>query len=202
MAWAKYVVVLGPDGSGKTTLADRLAASLETEGYAVSRLNFSFGIMPPISRLLGRGERKGAPEGLRDSGMVKPLKWSRAAVLACWYGLDHLMGRFTLARIRKNEVVIFARSYHDFLYQRAFLNLPQAIPRFFLALGPKPDLVVTPIRDPQRIHEQKPELSSKEISEQYSRITGRLVYYHYFSTIDAQDGIVSTVARTRERLGL
>lgn len=200
MSRAKYIVLLGPDGSGKTTVANRLAASLEAEGHTVSRLNYSFGIMPPISRLLGKGERKVAPEGQRDSGMVKPLTWRRAAILACWYGIDHLFGHWRLRSGPMDEVVIFARAYHDFLYQRAYLNLPQVIPRLFLALGPKPDLVVTPLRDPQAINKQKPELTTVEIAEQYTRIIGRLKRYHYFTCIDASDGVTPVIAIIHARL--
>lgn len=202
MARAKYVVVLGPDGSGKTTVADKLAEVLKSEGKQVTRINFSFGIMPSISRVLGRSEGKAAPEGLRDSGMVRPLRWARAATLACWYGIDHVLGHFWLRRGQAGEFVIFARSYHDFLYQRAYLNLPRAIPRLFLALGPKPDLVATPLRDPHEINSQKPELTIGEIVEQYARITNRLGCYRYFSSIDASDGIAPTVARLRRRAGV
>lgn len=202
MARAKYVVLLGPDGSGKTTVADRLAVALEADGHSVSRLNFSFGIMPAISRVLGKEERKAAPEGQRGSGMVKPLTWGRAAFLACWYGIDHLLGHWWMRRGPVGEVVIFARSYHDFLYQRAYLNLPEAIPRLFLALGPKPDLVATPLRDPQAINGQKPELTTAEITEQYTRIVGRFKRYQYFAGINASDGVIPVVARIRDRLGL
>lgn len=202
MARAKYVVMLGPDGSGKTTVADKLAQSLSDEGQNVARKNFSFGFMPPISSLVGRGERKSAPEGERNSGMVQPLGRAHAMLLACWYGIDHILGHIRLNSRRENAVVIFARSYHDFLYQRAYLNLPQVMPRFFLAIGPKPDLVATPLRDPQGIHDQKPELTVAEISEQYERITQRLQRYHYFMIIDASAGIEATVKNLRQRANL
>lgn len=202
MQRAKYIVLLGPDGSGKTALADALAAGLIAEGQVVSRLNFSFGIMPPLSRVLGRGKREISEVGLRDSGMVEPLRLGRVVILACWYGVDHLMGRWRLWRGPKGEVVIFARSYHDFLYQRAYLYLPIAIPRFFLALGPKPDLLASPLRDPKVIHDQKPELTEAEIADQYWRLEDRLERCRYFVRIDAADGIVPTVARLREMAAL
>jgi len=202
MVRPKYIVVLGPDGSGKTTVADCLATELRAEGRAVTRRDFSFGIMPPISRLLRRRQRDSAPEGQPDSGMVKPLNPGRAAILACWYGIDHLMGRWQLRRGSPGELVIFARSYHDFLYQRAYLRLPVAIPRFFLAFGPKPHMVVTPLQDPQVIHDRKPELTVAEIAEQYARIAHRFARYPYFSSIDASGGVRLTVRRIREHLNL
>lgn len=200
-ARAKYVVILGPDGSGKTTIANGLADVLADE-FAVRRNNFTFGIMPSISRVLGRAERKSTHEGQRGSGMVHPLERNRAIILAVWYGLDHLMGHLALRKTENSEIVIFARSYHDFLYQRAYLNLPKAIPRFFLKLGPKPDLLLVPVRDPDIVHEQKPELTAKEIAEQYSRITAQMSRISYYVKIDASGGIDETISRCRMYLGL
>ena len=202
MSRAKYVVLLGPDGSGKTTVADKLAHSLNDEGRDVARKNFSFGFMPPISSLVGRGTRKSTTAGERNSGMVKPLGPAHATLLAFWYGIDHLLGHIYLSCRRKNGIVIFARSYHDFLYQRAYLNLPRALPRFFIAIGPKPDLIATPLRDPQCIHDQKPELTVMEISDQYDRITESLDYYHYFAVINASPGVDYTVKNLRQRVNL
>ncbi|MXU65016.1 nucleoside/nucleotide kinase family protein [Oceanomicrobium pacificus] len=202
MAWAKYIVVIGPDGSGKTSVADMLAQSLRDEGRHVARKNFSFGFMPPVSALLGRRKLKEFREGEPNSGMVKPLGRAHAMFLACWYGIDHLLGYLGPQCWRKNAVVVFARSYHDFLYQRAYLKLPPVLPRFFLALGPKPDLVATPMRDPQSIHDQKPELTATEITEQYERILQRFQRYSYFAAIDASEGTEATVKSIRQRAHL
>ena len=202
MARAKYIVILGPDGSGKTSVADHLAESLALDNVPAHRMNFSFRIMPPLSILLGRKPKKAAPEGQRDAGMVNPLNLPKALLLGIWYGVDHVLGHITLRRANPNRAVIFARSYHDFLYQRAYLNLPCLIPRFFIALGPKPDLIATPRRDPQTIHRTKPELTVEEIDQQYERIAERLKHYPYFTCIDASAGVHDTVLRIRRRLRL
>lgn len=199
IARSRYIIILGPDGSGKTTLADKLAEKLKIEGQTATRKNFSFGIMPPISRLLGRDKSKQFLEGQRDSGMVTPLPSIIASLLASWYGIDHLLGHWRLRHGQTHEIVIFARSYHDFLYQRAYLNLPVAIPWLFLALGPKPDLLITPLRDPQAINKQKPELTTTEITSQYERILKRLSDYPTFAGIDASKGIDSTVIQLYEK---
>lgn len=193
------MIILGPDGCGKTTVSDELAAALSNEN-CVRRLNFSFGILPPLSQLIGRKKRIGAPEGLEGSGMVEPLNLYRASTLAVWYGLDHLLGHWKIWRMKSGETMIFARAYHDFLYQRAYLKVPKWIPMMFLALGPKPDLLGVPVRDPRTVHEQKPELTVQEISEQYSRIDSALKNFTYYVAIDASGGIETTVDELRRLL--
>lgn len=196
----KYILVLGPDGCGKTTVADELANLVEAAGHSALRLDFSFGIMPSISRVLGRAERKAASEGQLNSGMVEPLPASRAAILAIWYGIDHVMGHWKLRFGKSDDLFIFARSYHDFLYQRAYLRLPPIIPLLFLILGPKPDLLLVPFRCPKAIHQQKPELTVQEISDQYDRIEGKMARYRNFQMIDASGGVTQTVLRCRNLL--
>lgn len=197
----KYIVILGPDGSGKTTIADALAKELSS-AQPVRRHNFSFGIMPPISRVVGRATHPTTTEGQRNAGMVKPVRRMRAIILSIWYGIDHILGYFTLIKLKPGTVVIFARSYHDFLYQRAYLNLPKFIPRLFIFLGPKPNFVASLVRNAQVIHSQKPELTIDEINEQYFRISERFLRYRYFDKINAENGINSTIAIIRKRLGI
>ena len=198
---ARYLVVIGPDGSGKTSVADRLAEIL-SEDIPVRRMNFSFGRLPSLSAVLGRPPRRAAPEGQRGAGMVQPLSAGRALLLGIWYGIDHVLGHLTLRRAQPGELIVFARSYHDFLYQRAYMNMPRFVIRIFLALGPAPVLAVTPMRAPKAIHEAKPELTELEIAEQYTRIIRALNRYSYFACIDASAGVEETVRSVREKLPL
>ena len=69
MVHSKYIIILGPDGSGKTTLSDKLAEKIKAEKRSVKRINFSFGIMPPISSVLRRKKHKYLPEGETNSGI-------------------------------------------------------------------------------------------------------------------------------------
>ena len=192
MTSSKYIVIVGPDGCGKTSVADKLAEAQRSESL-VRRMNFSFGILPSISTILQRVPKEALPEGQKNAGMVEPLHPLKASILAIWYGIDHLLGVFVL---RKNigSVTIFARSYHDFIYQRAYKRLPRFIPAIFLALGPKPDLVVLPLRDAKSIHDMKPELTKTEIMEQYARVSRQFGRLAYFNEIDGTPGIESVVS--------
>jgi energy-coupling factor transporter ATP-binding protein EcfA2 len=198
-----YVVVLGPDGSGKSTVADLLASDLRNE-LKVSRRDFSFGILPSISSILNRKNVKAQPEeGAAMSGMVTPLTPFKSILVGIWYGLDHVLGHlsFVLAGKGRARFYVFARSYHDFLYQRAYRRIPYFIPRLFLALGPRPDLIVCPFRDPDVIHANKPELTAEEIREQYDLIVRHFESQSGFHLIDASVGAADTVGKITSLLG-
>jgi len=191
---APYIVVVGPDGCGKTTIANRTAERLAKNTRTLRR-DFRFEILPPISRVLRREHRKSKPaEGTHLIGMVTPLTPLKAAIVGIWYGIDHLLGHLLVqASRRKQSALVFARSYHDFMYQRAYERIPTFIPRTFIALGPKPDLIVCPYRDPATIFAGKPELTEDEIRRQYLDISRRLGAHQNFHFVDANCGVDTTV---------
>lgn len=195
-----YIIVVGPDGCGKTTLVERLVNLFSTD-HLVKTMIFSFGILPSLSTISGRQPRKLHIPGERNSGMVRPLNMTKALVLACWYGVDHVLGHI---KIRKNDepcVMLFARSYHDFLYQRAYINLPKIVPKFFLLLGPQPDFIFVPVRSAKEINLIKPELDCEEIQNQYYRIIDGLEHTVNFHKIDASKGVDATVKKMMEIIG-
>lgn len=195
----KYIVIVGPDGCGKTTIADALYEFFKPDNK-VFRLNFRFGILPPLSTLLGLTQKRHSPEGTPDSGMVIPLNKFHASILGIWYGIDHALGHFKFMGKMRGSVVISARSYHDFFYQRAYKNLPTIIPNFFVMIGPKPNYILTPLRDSKEINDMKPELSSNEIEDQYRRINDNLSCYDYFCLISANNGIADTIDKIKKKI--
>ena len=71
--------------------------------------------------------------------------------------------------------------------------MPKCIPKFFLALGPKPSLLILPIRESCAIRECKPELTENEIDNQYLRISSEFNSKSYFEAIDAKDGVTHVI---------
>lgn len=193
---ARYIVIVGPDGSGKTTVADGVSMRLR-ERVKVVRCDFSFGILPRISDVLRRRQSiRGSKEGEFLSGMATPLSALKATLVGIWYGVDHLLGHMAVRSAeRRGAVLVFARSYHDFMYQRAYERIPTVFVRFFLAVGPKPDIIACPHRAPEIIQATKPELTVEEIRRQYQRIDSRLGQSRGFLSIDASGGIDSTIAK-------
>ena len=88
----KYVVIIGPDGCGKTSIANKLADILPSE-YTPILKTFSFNLLPSMSKVLRLNRRKKKKEGQINIGMVKPLSFFRVIITATWYGIDHVLGR-------------------------------------------------------------------------------------------------------------
>ena len=189
-----YIVILGPDGSGKTSIANDLYKKLSDIGDNVLRYNFSFKILPSISSMLKRKRKLKFKPGTEHIGMVNPLNSLRASILSLWYGLDHIIGSHLIMRNNNQiDAIIFARSYHDFYYQRAYMNAPKRLLKILNKISYPPSIVIVPHRSSDEIFKQKPELTQKEIENQYSKIIKNLGNSNNFFLVDASNGLTETV---------
>ena len=162
--YKKFIVILGPDGCGKTTFTNQLFLKIDQK--KIKFFNFKF-FFPELSRFLFLKKKKIILG--KHSGMVKPLSPIHSNLLAIWYGIDYMFGNF-IRLFSKYELLVCTRSYHDFFYQKAYRNVNKAIPNFFLYLGPRPDLIIILKRDIKSIYKDKNELSLEEIKIQYQRL--------------------------------
>lgn len=197
------VVLLGPDGSGKSTVADMIVASLQTEGINARHHAHRFGILPPLSALRRKGKRTISTQEKEVAGTPKydlrensPL---RAFLYVTWYGLDYLLGgvwlRWRNRFGRGRDAAIFARYFYDYYYQSNNRRLPDGVKRAIEALVPRPDFIFFLERDAQEIHDGKPELPVSEIEKQQRIIRERLGSYPQFMVIDARGGAAATAAQ-------
>ena len=193
------VAFIGPDGSGKTTVIDVLKSAGIWSEHTLSERTLSYGILPSLSSIVGR-KRIQQPEGTEGAGMGAPLSPFRCFVLSVWYGMDLLLAWLVVLTRRQPTVFVFSRYYLDFFYQRGYRKACLPLLRLFIFLGPKPDYIFVLRRDPQRIFEQKPELSAAEIRFQYRLIRNRLSKYPAYIEIDASRGIDATVKDVLKRL--
>jgi len=159
------VVLAGPDGTGKSTLADGLESTSQGVFRRVSRLHLTPGLLPPPARLLGRTAGDVTePHARTPSGPVG----SRARIV--YLATDTLLGwgpRVSIPRVRSGLVLI-ERGWRDLEVDPRRYRL-SAGARAVRALGrilPKGDLTLVLGAPSAEIHARKPELAIDEIERQ------------------------------------
>lgn len=160
-----YVLVAGPDGTGKSTLVRRLTELGGREFRAVRTMHWRPGVLPRLGHLAGRE----VPDATRphDRPPYGPLL---SLVRLVYYWLDQVVG-FWLAISpcrRRGGLVVMERGYWDMLVdpRRYRLGCPSMITRFLGPLVPRPDLTVVLGGDPTVIADRKGELPAAEIARQ------------------------------------
>ncbi len=158
-----FVVVCGPDGSGKTTLARTLM-----EKFGGPGLYFHFIPSPSTSLLDHVPEDDTLIEKNREAGsrFVGWLRIGRNLVRA-WAAYLRAIKPAT----RSGRLVVGDRWLYGFVGQPLALKFhgPAALARFVLRLIPRPDLVVVLDAPASVIHSRKAELSIDEIESERER---------------------------------
>lgn len=167
----KFIVVLGTDGAGKSTIISGLMPKLEEMfplGVVVKHLKPDF--LPPLGRFRGVKHEAGYvcrdPHGSRPSGKIGSL------ARICYLTLDYILGYWLKVRrhLTKSDGAcwLFDRYAYDMLLDplRFRISLPAWTIRFFLRIIPKPDMVLCLGGDPVAIDRRKPEIGLEEVSRQ------------------------------------
>ncbi|EKD46962.1 MAG: thymidylate kinase-like protein [uncultured bacterium] len=171
-----FVVVLGPDGSGKSTLVNALLNDLQRAFRRTWRFHWRPGLLPK----LGGGSSTCLQTDNSKSTAASPPKKAKygKAVSLLRYGyylLDFILGYWAVVYPRRAQttLILGERWYYDVIAspERYGFNLPQWLLRFGKLLIPLPDLTILLVADPENIHARKPELSPDEIKEQLDRLT-------------------------------
>lgn len=192
------IVLIGPDGCGKTTLANKLVEKMHERGRRSYFFEMTFGIIPRfrdiasfiMRRKVGRSHETGA---LLAGMSYPPNSPTRALVYAVWYGLDYLAGRWKYRKELKSDLVLFARYSYDYAFQRAYMRMPNFGTRLIFACAPQPDFVFTIYRGANEIFSQKPELSPSEIERQQRAIKKLLCNRSNFYVLDGSRGVEATL---------
>ena len=161
-----FVAVLGPDGSGKSSLVEHVLTSLH-RGY---RFTWRFHWRPGLFRKLAR-----QGDGIRAAAATAPpARYSYGPAVSLlrylYYLADFVLGYWLVIypkRVR-TTLVIGERWYYDVLINpvRYGFRLPGWLLRLGGHLVPEPDLVVLLEADPAVVHLRKPELAVEEIRSQ------------------------------------
>jgi hypothetical protein len=162
------VCLAGPDGTGKSTLADALELAALGPFRRTERRHLGPGLLPPPGRLLGRTPRDFTePHARAPSGSLGSV--ARIAYLAT----DALVGwipRMAFPRAR-STLVVLERGWNDLLVdpRRYRLSAGAGLVRIAGRALPKPDLTLLLAAPPGVISARKEELATTEIARQLER---------------------------------
>lgn len=157
-----FVVLIGPDGVGKTSVARELAKQFSGEfRYFHFRPSWRLQSMPLVD------------SGQRVTAFRPPGKFSG------WIRLSSNLIRFWIGYLvslrpvrRRGGLIVGDRWAYSYLLDPASVRYggPMWLATLMLRLLPRPDLVCALTASPQVIHTRKPELSIGEITRQLAEI--------------------------------
>jgi energy-coupling factor transporter ATP-binding protein EcfA2 len=162
-----YIMVVGPEGTGKSTLAQALPGLLKGTFRRWQTFHWRPGLLPRPGRLIGREESD--PQRPHARSPYGPIL---STALLGYYWLDSLLGgwlRIWPFRVRTG-LVIAERGWWDVAVDPRRYRL-MSPPRMVRALGfflLRPDLVLLLQAPPQAILERKSEISREELERQAS----------------------------------
>jgi thymidylate kinase len=197
-----FIVVLGSDGCGKTTVIYELMPLIEKLFTRMRRLAFNFNTVPHIlgdlRKWIHRRWRIGhisLNEGDREGPRLTPFPIWRALAHLAYHTVGFLLGyAFLFAARRQGELIIVERYFYDYFIQPLYARMPRWLLNAILRLLPKPDAVIYLYGDPQLIHDRKTELPVNEIERQQAIFTDLLAQVPNGLVIDVS-APVSAVAR-------
>ena len=169
-----FIVVLGSDGCGKTTVIYELMPLLEKLFTRSRRLAFNFNTVPHILgdlrnwiRRRRRRDHVSPNERVREGPRLTPFPTFRALAHLAYHTVGFLLGYPLLfVTRRRGELIIVERYFYDYFVQPSYARIPRWLLKAVLRLLPKPDAVIYLHGDAQLIHDRKPELPVNEIERQ------------------------------------
>lgn len=198
-----FVVLLGPDGSGKSSLAHALINAVLPAFSHVKYFHSRFGVFPQLSSLF-KIFRRGPHKTSLTTSAIEPrrrISELRANMNIIYYGLEYFVGNWIIWRGKmSNELIIGDRYFYDYYLHPEYKNASQTLIRLMQKLVPRPDIVFLVRCNPDIIFHRKQELAHNEILRQQNRLkdlAGILPNTHFVSTDCA---IEESTAHAREVL--
>jgi thymidylate kinase len=154
------IVLLGTDGSGKSSVATQLLDALHGTFYKDKSIHAHW--KPSVFLRRRRAER---PPTTNPHGQV-PRGWFLSQLALVYHWLEFFAGSVIqyLPVLFRNGMVLIERHHYDFIAdpRRYRLQPPSAIIRFAFRLLRTPDLVFLLDAPPEVLHARKPELTLEE----------------------------------------
>ncbi|MGI8791094.1 MAG: hypothetical protein ACR2I4_09465 [Actinomycetota bacterium] len=164
------LIIGGPDGAGKSTLAAEVIAEVLAE-VPVMHIRFPR-LLPRRNRERARARRLGqggTPDLFGPRVYPRPYPWGASMWKALYLFIDFMLGWRMRVRpfVRSGGWVVFERGWWDHAVDPRRYRLRSGWP--FVVLGrliPRADLIFILEADPATIHARKPQLTTEELARQ------------------------------------
>jgi thymidylate kinase len=159
-----FILIVGPDGSGKSSLATRLAGVAREAGRSVQHLHWRPGLLPQAGNLGGAMPDPSRPHGREAHGA------SLSLFRVLYYWVDFFLGLRLRARplIARGGLVVMERGWWDFAVDplRYRVKVGRAVVERLGRLLPPPDLVIFLEAPSEVLSGRKGELPAREAARQ------------------------------------
>lgn len=163
------VVLLGTDGTGKTTLAERMLTELRPSYRSAQNriVKLRPGLLPQLGRFMGR---RPSMSDYERPHRAAPSGWWMTAVRASYYWLDYVLGYgfCTLPLRRRNTLIVFDRWIDDWFVDPARYRMQANHPvvRLLARFTPAADVTLVTTAPLETVRARKQELEPEESGRQ------------------------------------
>ena len=185
------VAFLGLDGSGKSTLIERVVETLQKHDVEAQSKHLHPGLLPALSTLTFRQQESGPvtdPHAKEPSGRVISL------IRFLYYWLDYALGYWLMIfpqLLTRRCAFLFDRYFYDYLVdpRRCRVRLPTRLVEFFALLTPSPHLVIVLEAEAEVLYRRKPELPLEELKRQSERLDNVAKTFRNVARVDTSASI-------------
>jgi thymidylate kinase len=190
-----FLVLLGPDGSGKSTVAEHILKAEVLQKLFMNKRYFHsrFDFLPPLRKYFAfctktRIEHSPKTQQIKSYGMF------RAMIYPVYYGMSYFLGHPLLWKEKAcSGLVVFDRYFYDFLIQRELIKCPKWVIQWIGKLIPKPNIIIFLKTKPEIIYKRKQELTIDEIKRQNKVCEEFIAGFQGAVSIDASSSVEKIV---------